>query len=146
MRDAFGGAGLIRWFLIFLGIYIIFIGIAINYAKAFRVKNKVISIIDTYGYINENCAVKTDTDAIIKEYLSSVHYNPNVSQHTITNSDCMEGSTLGNNGVCIKKISTDPNTYYYSVSTYLVFNFPIFGIEFPISINGETRQYYNSNC
>lgn len=38
MRDAFGGAFMIKVMLIFLGIYIAFMAVALNYAKAFRVK------------------------------------------------------------------------------------------------------------
>ena len=40
MREAFGGAFTIKLMLIFLAIYIAFIAVALNYAKAFRVKNK----------------------------------------------------------------------------------------------------------
>ena len=45
MREAFGGAFTIKLMLIFLAIYIAFIAVALNYAKAFRVKNKIIDII-----------------------------------------------------------------------------------------------------
>ena len=46
MRDAFGGAFMIRLFLIFIFIYMVFTAIALNYAKAFKVKNKVISYLE----------------------------------------------------------------------------------------------------
>ena len=45
MRDAVGGAFMIKLLLVFLAVYTIFIAIAINYAKAFRVKNKILDII-----------------------------------------------------------------------------------------------------
>lgn len=48
MRDAFGGAFMIKLLIVFMVIYIGFIAIALNYAKAFKVKNKVIA------YIEEN--------------------------------------------------------------------------------------------
>ena len=38
MRDAFGGAFMIKLFLVFLAIYIGFTAVAVNYAKAFKVK------------------------------------------------------------------------------------------------------------
>ena len=44
MREAFGGAFTIKLMLIFLAIYIAFIAVALNYAKAFRVKNKILRI------------------------------------------------------------------------------------------------------
>ena len=46
MRDAFGGAFLIKVMLIFLGIYVAFMAVALNYAKAFKVKkNSILSLI-----------------------------------------------------------------------------------------------------
>ena len=47
MRDAFGGAFMIKLFLIFIIIYVGFTAIALNYAKAFKVKNKVIEYLET---------------------------------------------------------------------------------------------------
>ena len=44
MRDAFGGVFMIKLALIFIIIYVSFMAVAINYAKAFRVKNQVINI------------------------------------------------------------------------------------------------------
>ena len=45
MRDAVGGTFMMYVFLIFLAVYITFVAVAFNYARAFRVKNKVIDII-----------------------------------------------------------------------------------------------------
>lgn len=47
MRDAFGGAFMIKIFIVFIIIYICFIAIALNYAKAFKVKNKVIDYLES---------------------------------------------------------------------------------------------------
>ena len=46
MRDAFGGAFMIKLFLVFIIIYVGFTAIALNYAKAFKVKNKVIEYLE----------------------------------------------------------------------------------------------------
>ena len=55
MRDAFGGAFSIKLMLIFLILYVSFICVAINYARAFRVKNRIINIIEQYeGYNTKN--------------------------------------------------------------------------------------------
>ena len=48
MRDAFGGVFMIRLMLVFIVIYVAFGALSLNYAKAFKIKNKVIS------YIEEN--------------------------------------------------------------------------------------------
>ena len=48
MRDAFGGTFMIKLGLVFLVVYVSFMAVAINYAKAFRVKNQIINIIEQY--------------------------------------------------------------------------------------------------
>ena len=72
MRDAFGGAFMIRLFLIFIFIYMFFTAIALNYAKAFKVKNKVID------YLEDNEVVlrekKNDKEHINAAQLDKMEY------------------------------------------------------------------------
>ena len=46
MRDAFGGAFMIKIFLVFIIIYVGFTALSLNYAKAFKVKNKIIDYLE----------------------------------------------------------------------------------------------------
>ena len=43
MRDAFGGAFMIKIFIVFIFVYICLTAMALNYAKAFKVKNEIIT-------------------------------------------------------------------------------------------------------
>ena len=46
MRDAFGGAFMIRIFMIFILIYILLTALALNYAKAYRAKELIIAYLE----------------------------------------------------------------------------------------------------
>ena len=46
MREAFGGVFMIRLMLVFVFIFVAFTAISLNYAKAFRIKNRVIDFIE----------------------------------------------------------------------------------------------------
>ena len=46
MREAFGGVFMIRLMLVFIVIYVAFGALSLNYAKAFKIKNSVISFIE----------------------------------------------------------------------------------------------------
>ena len=46
MRDSFGGVFMIRLMLVFIFIFVAFTAVSLNYAKSFRVKNKVIDFIE----------------------------------------------------------------------------------------------------
>ena len=52
MRDAFGGAFMIKLFLVFIIIYVSFTALALNYAKAFKVKNKIVEYIESHEEVN----------------------------------------------------------------------------------------------
>ena len=46
MRDSFGGVFMIRLMLVFIFIFVAFTAVSLNYAKSFRIKNRVIDFIE----------------------------------------------------------------------------------------------------
>ena len=52
MREAMGGTLLVKLLMMFLVIYVIFIAMALNYAKAFKAKNGIIDYIEKYEGFN----------------------------------------------------------------------------------------------
>lgn len=137
MRDAFGGAFSIQLMLIFLVLYVSFICVAINYARAFRVKNEIINIVEqNEGYIGRN---QNAIDSQINSYLSKTGYHVNYSE-VASVSSCSE---LKGHGYCIVRTGTNPD--YYGVETYMVFTLPIVNVHFPIAVRGETRRIETLN-
>lgn len=144
MRDAFGGAFSIKLMLIFLMLYISFICVALNYARAFRVKNRIINIIEQnegYGYDSSN---DMKVNQMINEYLEYTGYHVNYSDLGNNFSSCSSdfiGFSQGR-GYCIKELRSGSDKYYL-VETYMLFRIPIIdtftGINFPIRVQGETR-------
>lgn len=149
MREAFGGAFMIKLMLIFLAIYIAFIAVALNYAKAFRVKNKIIDIIEQSEGISEIDYNNTNEGSVIgniNTYLSSVSYYvnlTNIENRNIDNVHCYE------RGYCIEEypgpVNDGVTSKYYKVTTYININFPFFNLNFNIPITGETRKIERIN-
>lgn len=142
MRDAFGGTFMIKLMLIFLAIYISFVAVALNYAKAFRVKNSIIDIIEQ----NEGISDYTDNSdrsviGQINTYLRQVSYYVNLTDINYNSTDTLH---CYENGYCIEEFtgtSIDGLTNkYYKVTTYIKIDLPFFGLDFPIAITGETRK------
>ena len=144
MRDAFGGAFSIKLMLIFLMLYISFICVALNYARAFRVKNRIINIIEQnegYGYDASNDA-KINTE--INTYLANTGYHVKYSDLNAGTSSCSSDfiGFSGGRGYCIVEKYSGSDKYYL-VETYMLFRIPIIdtftGLNFPIRVAGETR-------
>lgn len=148
MRDAFGGTFMLKLGIVFIVFYIAFMAVAINYAKAFRVKNQVINIVEQYQFTGKN---DQNTIDIIDTYLKSVPYNFGTSTNSLE-SKCKEIAgdneyTYTANGACIiEKGATEKfgnNSRYYKVVTFISIDFSFFNIKMTIPISGETKTIYN---
>ena len=145
MSESYGGTFMVYLFMIFFVIYVFIIGVALNFAKIYRVKNNVINILEQYQYKGDN------TDNIVYEkldaYLKSVPYKVSQESSTYIN-DCQNRTggkensksydqTLIDKGVCVVR-KGEANKYYYSVTVYYVAELPIMNLTIPITASGET--------
>lgn len=144
MRDGFGGAFMIKILLVFLAVYIIFIAVAFNYARAFRVKNKLIDIIEQNEGIR-NFQDKSREIGEIESYLNSVSYRVDLTEKMKKN----RGECDDQRGYCIQEIRNASSQYddetiyetYYKVTTFVVIELPFFkDFKYPVAITGETRK------
>ncbi|HHT38783.1 MAG TPA: hypothetical protein GXZ95_05205 [Mollicutes bacterium] len=124
MRESIGGAFLIKIMIVFIIVYNSVLAIAVNYAMAFRVKNKAVDLLEQY----EGC--KTAADKIIA-YVNTVGY--------------YRADTSASKGIKIDTIQVDNNNrrgYYYEVTTFIQFDFPFVGRLLVVPIKGETKIIY----
>jgi len=125
MRDAFGGTFMIQILLVFIVIYVGFIGIAINYGRAFRIKNYIIDFLEEYQVeeLNQTSGGQNLVEAGVGEILSNVNYKYsdvcNKYYTPSSNSKCIDGVIIYQN----EKIEKNGVTHvYYTVNTYFGFN------------------------
>ena len=124
MRDAFGGAFMIRVFLIFILIYILLTAVAMNYAKAYKVKELIVAYLeDNEIYDIKNMTAK-DKDAMEEYILTNVVQNLNytraVTQTCPAGKECLRD--FEKYGISIVKEDpgnqSNKNGSYYVVTTY----------------------------
>lgn len=148
MRDAFGGAFMIKLFLVFIFIYICFTALALNYAKAFKVKNKVIDYLETNEISNLDDLTASELNQMNlyfeEEVLGNMNYN--VSEHNICSKikkTDHTGKTIAichDSGIVIEQIAKSTNTggVYYTVSTYIGWSIPF--LNKLLELNGNNRN------
>lgn len=139
MKDAVGGSLLLNLVIIFTSVVILlFVGI-MSYSKAYKVKNKIIEIIER----NEGYAGVADE---IHEELKKVGYK--VSSGTINSEKCKKDSSRGicenlntsSYQYCVcKQLSAVDSGTVYEVITYVQFEFPVIGDVISIPVKGETK-------
>ena len=154
MRESFGGAFMLKLAIIFIVIYISFMAVTINYAKAFRVKNQVINIVEQYQFTGRNDQETIDK---IDDYLKGVPYN--FSGDNSLEEKCQEIAgptkvesgdyTYTANGACIIGNGAlgefGNSSRYYKVVTFINIDFSFFNIKMNIPISGETKVIYINN-
>ena len=129
MKESFGGVFIINLLLVFIVIFISFMAVTISYAKAFRVKNQVINLVEQNQYSGTGDAFVIP---MIDGYLKSVSYY-------VEGIDCGENSQ-NVRGACITPMMEDSSDeQYYKITTYVKIDFPFFGIKLTIPISGETK-------
>lgn len=144
MRDAFGGIVNITIIIAFLVIVSGYLAFNVNYTKAFRVKNKIITTIEQY---EGNCSnIGGACDQAITDYMREIGYSVQTG-FNLEGYDCR-------NGYCIQRVDADNNTdpsivlendgkVYYKVATVIYIDIPIINKIMPhlkvFQVTGTTK-------
>ena len=125
--------------LVFLVIYVGFMAGAVSYAKAFRVKNQVINMLEQLQYDGSDSTVIAKVD----EYLAGVPYN-----NTAKDASKCPGGSYTDRGVCIIDMGagaeTSSNQKYYKVIVFINIDLNFLNVHVNVPISGETKTIYTS--
>lgn len=146
MRQSIGATWILQLVIVFMLIFVGFLALTINYTKAFKVKNEVVSIIEKYEGVSSG---DNGSIALINNYLRYYNYQ--------TMGTCEEGfygvSSLNSTAIvpasgntkyyyCVKKENSSSGTYddraNYEIVTFFQFNLPFVGDLFTFRVNGTT--------
>lgn len=110
MRDAFGGVFMIELFIVFIFIYVAFSAVSLNYAKAFRLKNSIISFVEEKEIIDLSESGMNSKLADLDLILQNANYNKTCDAIGYTEGEIKENDkAVGycHNGIVIKQISSN---------------------------------------
>ena len=147
MRDAMGGSVVLIIIVVFIVITLGYMAFNVNYTKAFRMKNKVISVYEDYKGTCESTN-KSFCEKELKEYAKSIGYSSN------NNLNCKDDYQERYNLYCVKKlevseqsdelINESKSKSYYRVMTKINVDIPvirnILDLRF-FYITGDTKTF-----
>lgn len=149
MRDAFGGLMNMVIIVVFLVLVSGYLAFNVNYTKAFRVKNKIITTIEQY---EGNCAANSVCDQKIIEYMAKIGYSTDSSLN-IPDYDCKQGYCIQR----VEAVKTNSETVtkdmeekvFYRVTTAIVIDIPIINKIMPqlkiFQVSGTTSQFVEAS-
>lgn len=140
MKAATGNAMLMNIMIIFIVIVMALLITSINYTKAFRVKNRIVDIVEYYNGDFEN--KKEEITNEINTSLKSVGYRLSsfVKCKELDGHQALEIDS--NYQFCIYEYNNSNRGNYYKVVAYMYFDIPVIGQVLNIPVNGETKIFY----
>lgn len=147
MKEAIGNASVFGLAIAFIGIMILVFLSSLNYTKAFKIKNRLVDIIEQYddGYsIGNRDAINTQIETVLRE----IGYGVNTSNKQCPNIE-KNGKTYTvlnntyNYRYCIYEFSSTRGSYY-KVIAYMQLDIPVIGEYIQIPVSGETKVFYHT--
>lgn len=152
MRGAIGNAMVMNIVITFIILTTAFLVSSISYSKAFKVKTKIIDIIEKYdGDFNKTSNKESVITSEINQFLGQTGYRTtsatakgNCNKYVDSSKETLMGTTSSYD-ICIIQKNNNSSTYhgpYYKVVVYMYFDFPIIGDMIKIPVSGETRSFF----
>ena len=142
MKAATGNAMLMNIIIVFLVIVMALLVTSISYTKAFRIKNRIVDIIEYYNGNFDDDNTKANITKEINNSLSSVGYRLSGSTKCkeVDNKKAIQLDS--NYQVCIYEYDNSTRGKYYKVIAYMYFDVPVVGGILNIPVSGETKVFY----
>ena len=133
MREAIGSSLLLNLVIIFISLVMLFFVGILSYSKAYKVKNRIIEIIEKYESYESNEDAMNEISADLKNIGYTSSFNSNCSD------DNLNETTYK---YCVYKRSGSNLSYYYEVVTYRHFDIPVIGDSIVLPVKGETKMFH----
>ena len=140
MKAATGNAMLMNIIIVFLVVVMALLVTSISYTKAFRVKNRIVDIIE---YHNGDFSKQEITNDINRS-LKSIGYRYNNGKQCPVMDGVSENDTYTGTDYlyCVYMYNSNKGKYY-KVIAYMYFDIPVVGEYINIPVYGETRVFYD---
>lgn len=144
MREAIGGTWLFGIVIVFIVLFSSYLAISVNYSKAFKVKNSIVTMIEKYEGIDDEVAT------LIANYNRSVGYGvASNCRGRGQGFELVNTNALGqNHRYCVSCVNGESgsrlNQAYYTVTVFFRLDLPIIGNIFVFPVSGETKPLYGT--
>ena len=151
MRESIAQTFIVDLIIFFFGVLIFLYFGSINYSKAFKAKNRIVTIIEKYGIFDTDNATKTKVNTEIEENLFNGGYQTtdkldfcdDIKKESGATSIIFPDTAYALNRTyeyCVLK-HENSGKVYYQVVTFMEFRLPIIGGFLRFPVRGETKTF-----
>ncbi|MEI3499652.1 MAG: hypothetical protein V8Q71_04120 [Bacilli bacterium] len=141
MKEAFGTAYVVNFVIIFVILFIFFFVAGMSYTKAFKIKNRIVDIIEENECYSEDatCESKGQIDDILKEAGYRVtNSRPNCKTIQGAEGAKLLTTTTNTFNYCVYKFDTSKGSYY-KAAAFMYYEIPVIGVHMQFPVYGETK-------
>ena len=146
MHEAIGNAFITGLVITFIIIFMIFFATSTSYTKAFKVKNKIVEILEKYDDIlHQSPTVSGRLTANVEDEINTIlsdmgyRISPTPNNCPIRNDKkAILKATTSTYEYCIYEYTTAKGKYY-GVTAYMYYQIPVIGTELRFPVYGETK-------
>lgn len=147
MREAIGSAYIVNFIIIFIVIFMLFFIGTLSYTKAFKVKNKILNVIENHEGNIENASgqLTQSSEYEINSHLKDIGYRVSDKTTCEVKGRFSNATPVGKTGTttyryCIYRFNNSKGKYY-GVVAYMYFEIPLIGVKLEFPVYGETRTF-----
>lgn len=152
MRQAIGSTWVLQLVIIFMLIFVAFLALSINYTKAFRVKNELVTMIEKYEGVSEG---ENGSVELLNNYLLYNNYSSmgrcEAGDYGVQNLHEPILEPVNTNEryfYCVRKVDASTGALAdrakYRVRIFFKFSLPVLGDLFTFSVEGTSIAITNS--
>lgn len=139
MRESIGSVFLYNMIIVFIVIIFAFLAITFSYTRAYKVNNRIATIIEKYEGYNDEARQE------IEKTLKSIGYMTKKSGEECKSRD--DGNIViakddSDYYYCVYYIEEDERYYDYGITTYMSYDLPFLNIFIKIPIYTKTNRNY----
>ena len=146
MKEAIGNTFLVTLAILFLSLIMLLLVYSLTYSKAFKAKNKIVSVIEKYNGFTDEAKEEVDKHMHSMGYKTSAY---GATCKTLSEDDDLDQSTIkvvhdlsgGDYDYCVYEISSSRGKYYHIV-TFMHFDIPVIGGYLNFEVKGDSRVVY----
>lgn len=148
MKNSINGTWLLGIVLVFMAIFIAYITITIDYGVAYRLKSKMVTIIEQYEGMNGNTVQKLNAAMLDEGYSGTLSCENDDGDKVIgglgteiISNPSQEVNYCVSRSVRYGEDATE-DKYYYTVTVTFAYSVPILGDLFDFRVSGETKDIH----
>ena len=140
MKEAIGNSFLVTLSIVFLFLIMSLLVSSLAYSKAYKAKNKIVSVIEKYNEYDEDAEAEINLDLFKMGYKTSTG-NRNCKEYD--GKTLLHNTDAGTYDYCVYEVLSDRGKYYHVV-TYMHFDLPVVEQYFTLEVKGDSRTIYDS--